>query len=279
MLDPDATKTYARSCGRWWRGKQFGEAPDAAKAVAGAEGGLGVQEHVAGGVAAEGRAAGQKPGVVLEAEGTGKFAAVRREHFHFPSARRGAGFLLLDGIGTDDDESGVFFDVRNDAVESVGPHRAIRTAKAHVMHDDQGRLVAEQIGHGDGSAVPIGQRMVFDEPWRALFLQFLNLSLQRENLFLQLDDFFAVRILDESVHAQTLLIAGWMDGLVAAENETPENTRGLRMAAAICHGAKVLENLPGGRAGPAVMGFAWGRYLGTSLTWPQLLQVRRSSLP
>src|SRR5262245_28694591 len=54
--------------------------------------------------------------------------------------------LLVWCIGRGDDERGTVAQVRIGAVEPVRPQRAIGTALAHVVDDEQIGLVAEQLG-------------------------------------------------------------------------------------------------------------------------------------
>src|SRR6266403_583394 len=74
----------------------------------------------------------------------GEARTLMRHHAEMPAARRGEGALRFRVVGRRHDKRGAVFEMRQDAVEPVGPHRAGRACLAHIVDDKQVFLAAEQ---------------------------------------------------------------------------------------------------------------------------------------
>jgi hypothetical protein len=86
--------------------------------------------------------------------------------------------LLLDRIRACEHERRALLDVRQQTVEAIGPHRAVRAGKAHVVDHDQPVALAEQLGQGDPT-VGIAQRVVRDRAAVGFAPQRLKLLVER----------------------------------------------------------------------------------------------------
>jgi len=125
------------------------EVVDRAEVVAGAEVGI-RHAHDLVALLAEGRDArpdllALRPESHVGVEGDVLGPGHRKRQPRSPAKRR----LNVNRVVRDDHEGGPAERCLVDAVEAVRPHRAGRTARAHVVHHEQIRLVTEQLGQAD----------------------------------------------------------------------------------------------------------------------------------
>src|SRR5262245_28507094 len=98
--------------------------------------------------------------------------------------------LLLWCIGRGDDERGAVAEVCIGAVEPVRPQRAIGTALAHVVDDEQIGLVAEQLGEPHAPAPRAPERIVLHGLWLDGRLHVVHLLAQLADLAAIVGEFF-----------------------------------------------------------------------------------------
>src|SRR5581483_1607478 len=164
-------------------GKEIEEVPHETEVIAGRERGIG-NAHQLLALALEHRDAGQISVLAAVTHVLGEIRALVGHHGESPTATLGEFHLRVGRIRRGDHESGPTPQMVVGSVETVRPERAISAALAHVVHDEQRVLVAEQLREP--------RYAVHRREFVVAHLLRLDLGLQLAHLLAQLADLAAI---------------------------------------------------------------------------------------